>query len=54
MGNSNFGIGALHVKRQILTYFCEVISLFAQVLLLHLIGYIYTNRCLHKNIENFL
>ena len=31
MRNSNFGIGVLHVKRQILTYFCDVISLLAQV-----------------------
>ena len=29
--NINCGIGVLHVKRQILTYFCDVISLFAQV-----------------------
>ena len=27
----NCGIGVLHVKRQILTYFCDVISLLAQV-----------------------
>ena len=31
MRNSNFGIGVLHVKRQILTIFCDVISLLAQV-----------------------
>ena len=31
MSTSNFGIGVLHVKRQILTYFCDVFSLFAQV-----------------------
>ena len=31
MRNSNFGIGVLHAKRQILTYFCDVISLLAQV-----------------------
>ena len=30
MRNSNFGIGVLHVKRQILTFFCDVISLLAQ------------------------
>ena len=30
MRNSNFGIGALHVKRQILTIFCDVISLLTQ------------------------
>ena len=29
--NSNFGIGVSHVKRQLLTYFCDVISLLAQV-----------------------
>ena len=34
MRNSNFGIGVLHVKRQILTYFvCDVIPLFAQVVI---------------------
>ena len=32
MRNSNFGIGVLHVQRPILTYFCDVISLLAQVL----------------------
>ena len=31
MSNINCGIGVLHVKRQILTYFCDVIYLFAQV-----------------------
>ena len=31
MRNNNFGIGVLHVKRQILTYFCDVISMIAQV-----------------------
>ena len=31
MININCGIGVLHVKRQILTYFCDVISLLAQV-----------------------
>ena len=31
MRNSNFGIGVLHVKRQILTYFCYIISLLPQV-----------------------
>ena len=31
MRNRNFGIGVLHVKRQILTYFCDVISVLAQV-----------------------
>ena len=31
--NSNFGIGVVHVKRKILTYFCDVISLLAQVVI---------------------
>ena len=31
MRNSNFSIGVLHVKRQIFTIFCDVISLLAQV-----------------------
>ena len=31
MSNINCGIGVLHVKRQILTYFCDVISLLARV-----------------------
>ena len=31
MSNINCGIGVLHVTRQILTYFCDVISLLAQV-----------------------
>ena len=31
MRNSNFSIGVIHVKRQILTYVCDVISLLAQV-----------------------
>ena len=31
MRNRNFGIGVLHVKRQILTCFCDVISLLALV-----------------------
>ena len=32
MKNSNFGIGALHVNRQILTYFfCDDISILTQV-----------------------
>ena len=30
MRNINCGIGVLHVKRQILTYFCDVISVLAQ------------------------
>ena len=33
MRNINFGIGGLHVKRQILMYFCGVISLLALVLI---------------------
>ena len=48
----NCGIGVLHAKRQILTYFCDVISLLAQVLLFHLKGH--TKRCLQTNIENVL
>ena len=31
MTNINFGIGVLHVKRKILTYFCDFIYLLAQV-----------------------
>ena len=31
MSNINCGIGVLHVKRQILTIFCDVISLLTQV-----------------------
>ena len=31
MSNINCGIGVLHVRRQILTYFCDVIFLLAQV-----------------------
>ena len=32
MSNINCGIGVLHLKRQILTYFlCDVISLLAQI-----------------------
>ena len=31
MNNINCGIGVLHVKCKILTYFCDVISLLAQV-----------------------
>ena len=31
MSNINCGIGVLHVKRQILTFLCHVISLLAQV-----------------------
>ena len=38
MRNSNFGIEALHVKRQILTYFCNVISLLLQVFIVSFEG----------------
>ena len=31
MSNINCGIGVLHLKRQILTIFCDLISLVAQV-----------------------
>ena len=31
MRNSNFGMHVLHVKHQILAYFCDVISLLAQI-----------------------
>ena len=52
MRNSNFGIGVLHVKRQILTYFCDVISLLAQVFIVSF------NRAYKevstKHIENFV
>ena len=34
MSNINCGIEILHVKRQILTYFCDVISLLGQVFIL--------------------
>ena len=51
MSNINCGIGVLHVKRQILTYFLSFLSSIKFVLF-HLIGH--TNRCLQKNIENFL
>ena len=33
MSNINCGIGVLHVKRHILTYFCDVIFLLAQVVI---------------------
>ena len=52
MRNSNFGIGVLHVKRQILTYFCDVISLLSQVFIVSF------NRAYKevstKNIKNFV
>ena len=34
MRNNNFGIGVLHVKSQILTYFCDVISLLALIVII--------------------
>ena len=53
MSNINCGIGVLHVKRQILTYFCVTSFLCSlKFLLFQLIGH--TKRCLQKNIENFL
>ena len=53
MRNINCGIGVLHVKRQILTYFvCDVILCSLKFLLFQLIGH--TKRCIQKNIENFL
>ena len=53
VSNINGGIGVLHVKRQILTYFF-VTSFFCSLkfLLFQLIGH--TKRCLHKNIEKFI
>ena len=53
MRNSNFGIGVLHVKRQILTYFCEAISLLAQVFTVSF-DRAYTEVSIKKNIDNFL
>ena len=53
MSNINCGIGVLHVKRQILTYFFVTSFLCSlKFLLFHLIGH--TKRCLQKNIENVL
>ena len=52
MRNSNFGIGVLHVKRQILTIFVTSFICSPKFLLFHLIGH--TKRCLHRNIENVL
>ena len=53
MSNINCGIGVLHVKRQILTYFF-VTSFLCSVkfVLSQLIGP--TKRCLQKKIEHFL
>ena len=52
MSNINCGIGVLHVKCQILTYFFVTSFLCSlRFLLFHLIGH--TKRCLQTNIENF-
>ena len=52
MRNSNFGIGDLHVKRQILTYFFVTLLLCSlKFLLFHLIGH--TKSCQQTNIEHF-
>ena len=37
MSNINCGMGVLHVKRQILTYFCDVMYLFAQVCIVSIV-----------------
>ena len=53
MNNINCGIGVLHVKRQILTYFFVTSFLCSlKFLLFQLMGH--TTRCLQKNIENFI
>ena len=52
MSNINCGIGVLHVKRQILTYFCDVIFLLAQVFIVS-VDRAY-KEVSKKNIENFL
>ena len=53
MSNINCGIGVLHVKRQILTYFFVTSFLcWLKFLLFQLIGH--SKRCLQKNITNFL
>ena len=53
MSNINCGIGVLHVKRQILTYFFVTSFLCSlKFLLFHLIWHI--KRCLQNNIANFL
>ena len=52
MRNSNFGIGVVHVKRQILTYFCDVISLLVLVFIV-LFDRAY-KEVSKKNIANFL
>ena len=52
ISNINCGIGVLHVKRQILTYFLTSSLCSLKFLLFHLIGH--TKRCLQENIENIL
>ena len=53
MSNINCGIGVLHVKRQILTYFFVMLFLYSlKFLLFQLIGH--TKKCLQKKIENFI
>ena len=53
MSNINCGIGVLHVKRQILTYFFVTSFLCSlKFLLFQLMGY--TKRCLQKKNEIFL
>ena len=42
---SNTSAGLSHVKCKILTYFCDVIHLFALVFSFYLIGYSETNLC---------
>ena len=51
MRNSNFGIGVLHVKRQILTCFYDVISLLAQVFI---VSFDRAYKDTTKNIKNVL
>ena len=52
MSNINWGIGVLHVKRQILTYFLTSFLCSLKFVLFHLIGH--TKKCLQTNIEKFL
>ena len=53
ISNINCGIGVLHAKRQILTYFFVTSFLCSlKFLLFQLIGH--TQRCLQKYIEHFL
>ena len=51
MRNSNFGMGVLHVKCQILTYFCDVISLLAQV---YIVSFERAYKEVYKQILNLL